>query len=210
MIQVGCDAAGAQKAHQKMCQFSRSAQLQALLVLAKAQLWSPKPQFPLTAVDFHTEWEIWGRLLGLPLCCAALKANTSVCSSGFSLAQAEFLVDWAHRREQQSLSAAARVVNPDSVLWVMPRALEGPRGVQVMLWVLSRWEAEGKGTFGLLLPWVKPLQAPGASTAGDTGQGRESLGTQGDNVVFTGFVKTHCAPALAWLRSSQTPAAMGV
>lgn len=122
-----------------MCHFSHSRQLQALLVLVKGQLLLPKPQLPLTALGFCAEWEMQERLglSGLPLHCAALKANTSTWSPGFVLTQAEFLVDWAHWSRVQSLSAAVRVVNTNSMLRVMPQALEGPWGVQVIPWVLG-------------------------------------------------------------------------
>lgn len=137
-------------------------------------------------------------LSGLPLHCAALKANTSTCSPGFVLTQAEFLVDWAHWSGRQSLSAAVRVVNTNSMLRAMPQALEGPWGVQVMPWVLG--SAGGEGALWGPSPRAElppgARSQPGPSAAGNTGQGRESLGTKvrSTTFVFTGFVKTHHAP----------------
>lgn len=136
----------------------------------------------------------------LPLHCAAVKANASTCSSDFLLTQAGFLVDWAHWSGWQSFSAAARVVNPDSMLWAMPRALEGPESVQVMPWVLG--SAGGKEALWAPYPTAESppgaRSQPGASAAGDTGQGRESLGTQEDNVCFHRLCKdTLCRALLA-------------
>lgn len=48
--------------------------------LAKAQLWLPKPQFPLT--DIKTAERLG--LLVLPFLCAALKADASTCFSLFA------------------------------------------------------------------------------------------------------------------------------
>ena len=84
--------------------------------------------------------------------------------------------------------------------------------MQVMPWVLG--SAGGEGAL-----WAPSLTAelppgacswPGASAAGDLGQGRESLGMQHDNVCFHRLCKDTLGPVLAWLRSSQTPAAIGV
>lgn len=98
-----------------------TAQLQALLVLAKARLWLPKPQLPLT--DSETLERLG--LPVLPLFCAALKASASTCFSLLLLMQAEFLEDWAHWSRWQRFLVTARAVNPDLMLRPMPKPCRG-------------------------------------------------------------------------------------
>jgi len=179
-----------------------------MLVLAKAQLWLPAPLFSLTAINFCAEWETWEQpgLWGLPLHRAALEVNAStrlfarpggIPGGLATLEQAAELVGGSKGGEPR-LDAVGDALMPGG-------AMERAGGY----W--ARWE--GKGHIGLLLPWLSPLSVPAAvlepALLVTQGRAGNPLVCRMTTFIFTGFAKARC-PALAWLRSSQTPAATGV